>query len=393
MTVAGIIAEYNPFHNGHLFHIEETRRLTGCSHVIVIMSGSFVQRGAPALIDKHLRAKMALCHGADLVLELPCPYASASAERFATGAVEILDRLNMVDMLSFGSENTDLEQITRTANALCEETPDFSKKLQKGLQTGLTFAQARAAALPAEYAALLSRPNTLLGVEYCRALRKRHSPIRPLAVPRRGSGHHDTGLTGPAASASALRGLFQHTSFKNEIPRQLSRHMPADAADMLYDRYRQNGLVFTDDFSQLLQYRILLQPDDALLACPDVSPELLNRIRRCQYAFASFNQFADLLKTRNMTHSRIRRSLIQILLNIHGYPPINEVRVLGFRRESASLLSEIHKKSSLRLLTSQNESTYDISADILYDMVQCRKTERDMIPEWSKPLQISGKDR
>lgn len=388
MTVAGIIAEYNPFHNGHRFHIEETRRLTGCTHVVVVMSGSFVQRGEPALTDKHLRAKMALRCGADLVLELPCPYASASAERFASGAVEILDRLGIVNTLSFGSEHTDMGRITHAAELLCDEKPAFSRKLQEGLRAGLTFAQARSAALPDKYAALLSCPNTLLGIEYCRALQKMHSSIRPLAVPRRGNGHHDTGLAGPYASASAVRSLCRDAPPKKELLERLSGLMPPDAAEALYGRYRQNGLVFADDFSQLLQYQILRQSDEALLACPDISPELLNRIRHHQYAFASFSQFADLLKTKNMAHSRIRRALIQILLDIHGYPPIKEVRVLGFRRKSASLLAEINKKGCLCLLTSQEESSYNISADVLYDMVQCCKTGHRMIREWSKPLQI-----
>ena len=396
MTVAGIIAEYNPFHNGHQFHIEETRRLTGCTHVIVVMSGSFVQRGEPALADKHLRTGMALRHGADLVLELPCAYATASAERFAMGAVEMLDRLGIVDILSFGSENVDLEQIAQTADLLCEETPEFSQKLRKGLRAGLTFAQARATALPAAYAALLSQPNALLGVEYCKALSKRHSAIRPLAVLRRGGGHHDTALTGQYASASALRSLFQNTfadytdscGIKKELLQHLSEFMPPDAAEILYEQHIQNGLVFADDFSQLLQHQIFRQPDDVLLACPDISPELLNRIRHHQYAFDSFSQFAGLLKTKNMTHSRIRRALLQILLDIHDYPPIRNVRVLGFRRGSASLLSEIHRKGYLHLLTSQEGGTYDVSADVLYDMVQRRKTGRNMIREWSKPLQI-----
>lgn len=396
MAVAGIIAEYNPFHNGHLFHIEETRRLTGCTHVVVVMSGSFVQRGEPAMADKHLRAGMALRHGADLVLELPCAYATAGAERFAAGAVEILDRLGIVDVLSFGSENADLGQITRTAKLLCEETPEFSRKLQEGLRAGLTFAQARASALPAEYAALLSRPNTLLGVEYCKALYKRHSTIRPLAVRRRGGGHHDMALAGQYASASALRGLFQNTiadymelcGIKKELLQRLSGFMPPDAAEILYGQHVQNRLVFADDFSQLLQYRIVLQPDEALLSCPDVSPELLNRIRHQQYAFTSFGEFADLLKTKNMTHSRVRRALVQILLGIQGYPPVDTVRILGFRRESAFLLSEIYKAGSLHLLTSQE--AYDVSSDILYDMVLSRKSGQPMIPEWSKPLQIIG---
>lgn len=443
MATAGIIAEYNPFHNGHRFQIEETRRLTGCRHIVVVMSGSFVQRGEPALADKHLRATMALQNGADLVLELPCAYGCASAERFASGAVEILDRLGIVDTLSFGSENTDLKQITRTAKLLNEETPEFSEKLKKGLRSGLTFPQARAAALPEECAALLASPNALLGVEYCRALYKRHSRIRPLAVGRTGCGHHDTYFTGRYASASALRRLLydactDHTYHigqlaadlpksqdslwadharrisdftgrpKNlassaesssaltncpapqntELPRLLSGLMPPEAAKVLHREFMQNGLLFADDFSQLLQYRILLQDDEDLLACPDVSPELLARIRRLQHNFTSFSQFADLLKAKNITHSRIRHALLQILLGIHSYPPIKAVRVLGFRRESASLLSAIHNKGDLRLLTSQNGDDYDISADILYDMIRNQKTGIPMIQEWSKPLQI-----
>lgn len=387
MSIAGIIAEYNPFHNGHRFHIRETRKLTGCSHVIVVMSGSFVQRGGPAVFDKHLRAGVALQNGADLVLELPCPYATASAERFASGAVEIIDRLGIVDVLSFGSEIADLDQLSRTARILSEETPEFSRKLKDKLRAGHTFAQARIAALPESCAALLSAPNSLLGVEYCKALYKRHSSVRPLAVMRTGAGHHDTDLTGSYASATALRRLLQ-MDCENSLLQQLSKLIPSDAAESFYGRYTQNDIVFADDFSELLQYRIFIQSDKELLSCPDVSPELLNRIRQYQYEFYSFSRFADLLKTKNVTHSRIRRALLQILLGIHDYPPVEEVRVLGFRRESAFLLSKIHKEGCIHLLTSHKGSSYDISSDILYDMVRCRKTRKAMIPEWSKPLEI-----
>ena len=166
MKTAAIIAEYNPFHNGHAYHIEETKRLTGADRIIVIMSGSFVQRGTPAICDKHLRAKAALENGADLVLELPLSYAVGNAEVFASGAVEILDRLGIVDILSFGAETDNLQELIDISTFLNNETDEFKASLKQEMASGKNYAQARANAMPKINVALFSSPNAILGIEY-----------------------------------------------------------------------------------------------------------------------------------------------------------------------------------------------------------------------------------
>lgn len=385
MNTAGIIAEYNPFHNGHAYQIRETRRLTGCKRIIVVMSGNFVQRGAPAIIDKHSRTKMALENGADLVLELPVPYAVASAERFAAAGVEILDRLGIVNTLSFGSEDTDTGLMLRTAGLLLHEDAAFSAKLQDNLKKGRTFAQARAAALPEESAALLENPNATLGTEYCKAILARKSTIKPFPILRKGNGYHEEALSeNTYASASAIRKALSMVCNEKKSEKLLSENLPEETNRLLLNEAAKNGLIFENDFSQLLHYRLLTTPDEEILKCPDMSQELLNRIRKLQYEFTTTSEFTAQLKTRNVTYTRISRCLMQILLDIHAYEPINAVRILGFRRKSSDLLSEISRHGSLPLSTAPITD----HSDRIYDLIRCHKTHSSMTPETSKAMII-----
>ncbi len=209
MKVTGIIAEYNPFHKGHEYQIKKARELTDADYVIVVMSGDFTQRGAPALLDKYTRARMALACGADLVLELPVRYACASAEFFAGGAVSILDGLGVVDYLCFGSESGDTEKIAASAHALlsAEKDDEYRRRIRQNQKEGLSYPAARAKALnlsdetDAQYWTL---PNNILGIEYCKALTLSQSKIRPLTILRQGSAYHERKPAAPACRASAL---------------------------------------------------------------------------------------------------------------------------------------------------------------------------------------------
>ena len=221
MKIAGIIAEYNPFHTGHAYHIQKTRELTGADYIVVVMSGDFVQRGAPALYSKHLRTRMALLGGADLVFELPATHACESAEFFAQSAVGLLDGLGCVDVLSFGSESGDIEPFLKLGAFLATETPEYQNLLKEYLKKGESFPKARSLALQellsdtdTDTGTFLQTPNNILGVEYCKALCRRNSPIRPFTVKREGNAYHEESLKEQFPSASAIRALWKSADCK-----------------------------------------------------------------------------------------------------------------------------------------------------------------------------------
>ena len=371
MKTAAIIAEYNPFHNGHAYHIEETKRLTGADRIIVIMSGSFVQRGTPAICDKHLRAKAALENGADLVLELPLSYAVGNAEVFASGAVEILDRLGIVDILSFGAETDNLQELIDISTFLNNETDEFKASLKQEMASGKNYAQARANAMPKINVALFSSPNAILGIEYIRALQKRNSSIQPFIVCRQGAGYNDTALqsrrTGKNfTSATAIRKVLL-SDRAEEYRAKLSGLVPEGMLADLYTELSHHGLICENDFSLLLHEKILTSSDADLVSHPSINEDLANRICRHQYRFKSFSAFADLLKCKNYTHSRIRRALLEILLDLKQPAAVNKVRVLGCRKESLVLLSEISSRGSVSLVTSLGKEECFWQSDTLYE--------------------------
>ena len=204
--IVGIVAEYNPFHLGHAYQLQYAKETLGADYCIVVMSGPFTQRGTPALFDKYTRASHALACGADLVLELPVIYATASAEAFALGAVSVLENTGIVDTLLFGCEADDITPLKEIASLLVSEQDDYKKALQAELANGKAFAEARAIALNhSEYASLINTPNNILAVEYLKALKRLNSSIEPIGLKRKGSGYHDETLQSPMASATAIR--------------------------------------------------------------------------------------------------------------------------------------------------------------------------------------------
>ena len=212
MNVTAIISEYNPLHKGHLYHIETARKETNADFVIAIMSGDFVQRGTPACVEKHTRAHMALVSGVDLVLELPLTYSTGSAELFADGAVSILNGLGVVDAICFGCECGSVEPLMEIARILNNEPTWYSEDLQMYLKEGYSYPAARAAALP-EYSDILTSPNNILGIEYCKAILKYDARIEPIGIQRMGSNYHDEELNSKFSSATAIR----NTLYNNNI--------------------------------------------------------------------------------------------------------------------------------------------------------------------------------
>ena len=330
-TVVGVVAEYNPFHAGHAFHIAETRRLVGACAVLAVMSGNFVQRGECAVFDKWTRTQAALAGGADLVLELPTVWAVSSAESFARGAVELLSAAGVVTHLSFGSENGGAAGLQKAA--LCLDSPEYRTELRFFLDRGLPFAACRQRAaenlLGPETAALLSRPNNNLGIEYLRMLNALNSPIRPLTVLRVGAGH-DGGGHPDYPSASYLREKILAGELDAENPASL--------------KYGERGA--------LAALRAMDEAEFAAL--PDCGEGLSHRIYRAVRQGRTLEEVYSLAKTKRYAHARIRRAVLWGALGLRScdrpdHPPY--LRVLGANGRGREVLRGMKRKAALPILT------------------------------------------
>ena len=370
MKIVGLITEYNPFHAGHLYHMQRARELTGADYCVVLMSGSFVQRGEPAIFDKYRRTKAALLAGADLVLEMPVAFSTASAHEFAAYGVALLSAIG-VDAVVFGSECGQIETLKQAAYALNHESAEFRERLQKGLKAGLTYPQARAKALEMEdtWASVLSSPNNILGIEYLRAAEDLHSPMEFYTISREGSGYHeDTLADAKFPSASAIRGIIRNSLSKDkDLLDILASHLPA----VTHPAYTGAVPVFVDDFSELLNAAVLQM--QATFSIADLSPELTARLTKPPYCPLSFEERIQALKTRQLTYTRVSRALLHLVLGMRE-EDISRwkdesyalyARILGFRRQSSPLLSCLHKKSSIPLITKMADAAQNLSPSAL----------------------------
>lgn len=392
MKIVGLITEYNPFHAGHLYHMQQARELTGADYCVVLMSGSFVQRGEPAIFDKYLRTKTALLAGADLVLEIPVAFSTASAHEFAAYGVALLSAIG-VDAVVFGSECGQIEILKQAAYALNYESAEFQERLRKGLKAGLTYPQARAKALGETQAggtrvenvedfhantdvsnshiwsSILNSPNNILGIEYLRAAEDLHSLMEFYTISRKGSGYHeDTLADANFPSASAIRGIIRNSLSKDkDLLDILASHLPA----VTHPAYTGAVPVFVDDFSELLNAAILQM--QATFSIADLSPELAARLAKPPYFPLSFEKRIQALKTRQLTYTRVSRALLHLALGMReedisrwkdeGYALY--ARILGFRRQSSPLLSCLHKKSSIPLITKMADASQSLAPSAL----------------------------
>lgn len=388
MKTVGLITEYNPFHNGHLYHINKAKELTGADRVIVVMSGDYVQRGTPALLSKHARARMALSNGASVVLELPVCYSCGSAEFFAEGSVSILNGLGCIDSLCFGSECGDLMLLERIASLLISEPDSYRFSLQKALKSGASFPAARCQAIQeltgdSSVSQILSDPNNILGIEYLKALKKLNSQMVPVTLKRESSEYHDTELRTQFSSAAAIRNFLkesvnlQNHQMGSSVPvHQLSKQLPPSSLEILQNCWQTCCPVEANDFSLLLKYRLLLESRESLCKYQDISVELANRILRNLNHFQSFNQFCELLKTKEMTYSRISRSLLHLLLSItredmqlYQNSACVYARILGFRKDHADLLKLMKNFSSIPVITKLGQ-TAELTPEALHMLNQ-----------------------
>lgn len=393
MKTAGIIVEYNPLHKGHAYHIEQTRRLTGADYVIAVMSGSFVQRGAPALLDKYVRTRMALLCGADLVLELPVLFSAGSAGDFAAGSVSLLNHLGIVDSLCFGSEAGTIDPFLKAAAVLTDEPEPFSACLQEGLRQGLSFPAARQKALneifPEFCGGFFSSPNNLLGLEYTAALLRQKSAIQPFTIPRKGAGYHDTPLLSsdfshdapkdaPPFSASGIRSfLHAHEPFGGHgsaaLSELLCQAVPARTLPLWDAILSENSCLFPDDLSAELRYRLLTAVPGEFARCADVTRELSDKLEKHRFSAGRWEALCASLKTREITYSRISRALCRILLSISAEQLeharqnhyASYARILGFQKSAAPLLSSIKKNSAVPLISKPADASKILSPDAM----------------------------
>lgn len=412
MKIAGVIAEFNPFHNGHQYFLEEVRRQSGADYIVALMSGDFVQRGTPAIFSKYIRAEMALAGGADLVCELPLIAACSSAERFARGGAAVLENLGCVDELWFGSECGNLDILRRFSDLFSQEPESFREVLKAELKKGHPYPAARARAASACLAAseassdtdalssALSEPNNILGMEYIRALTRIGSGIRPCTLKRRGSAYADPELNKEMSysSAAAIRKLLLSKS--DTDPALLKNQIPKSVYSILQKNPESCPPITEDDFSDMLIYQLLRESPESLTSYLDVSYDLARRICNLRGSFTSFSQFADLVKTRNLTRTAVNRALLHILLGLRceeqsDFSDLSGVHLLGFRSDSRPLLSQISKCSRIPLMARRADLPADKSSRFcrtscfaynLYETVRARKAGQAFTAEASRPF-------
>ncbi len=355
-NVLGIISEYNPFHNGHLHHLNESKKISHSDYSIAIMTGNFTQRGEPSIVDKWSKAKMAIESGVDLVIELPTLYAISSAENFASGAIKILNSLGIVDYISFGSESDDISVLNDVANVLCAEPDEYKTLLSHELSKGVSFPKAREKALMMylnnvrRFANVLSSPNNILGIEYLKALKRQKSNIQPITVKREGTGHNDNIISSSSkiASASAIRNLC----LSNDIS-ILQNVMPESSYNILNDNIKKGNVVNNlSAFDKEIIYTLRKMSTDEIANLPDVSEGLEFAIKSAANECNSVVELLSIVDTKRYTKTRIQRILLYAILGITKKDmqvSMNitkpYIRILGFNDKGKGILSEISKKN------------------------------------------------
>lgn len=400
MKAVGLVTEYNPFHNGHLYHLNKAMELAGADISVAVMSGDFVQRGEPAVLDKYVRASMALNSGVNLVVELPVNYAVSSAESFAAGALKVLDYIK-ADSIAFGSESGNIERLSKLAHILCDNEDMLYKEISKYTANGISYAAARQKVVEKltdkDTAAMLTSSNNILAVEYLKAIIKNNYAIKPYTIKRQGDDYNDTDIRSDYASATALRGNLKADN--------ISKYIPVKAGLILSSN---TNYIYPDDITEALFTRLL----DILFASsydknvfienvmkyPDVNKEIAGRLYKSAMDMItrtvpqgaeskdngvfSFGSLCEHIKTKEVPLSRIKRALVRITLGLdkkHMEKYANEpyIRVLGFDKKGQEYLSYIRKTVEVPLITKTADYKEmlldDIHAANIYNMIAAGK--------------------
>ncbi|HHV46203.1 MAG TPA: nucleotidyltransferase [Tissierellia bacterium] len=386
MKVVGIVAEYNPFHFGHKYHLEMSKKITDSEYAIAVMSGSFVQRGEPSLVDKWTKAKMAIDNGVDLVIELPFIFATQSAELFAYGSVALLNSLNIVDYISFGSEEGKLDILSEIAHVLIEEPPYYRESLKTYLKKGDSFSVSRQKALK-DYCekykvkdinldAVLNSPNNILAIEYLKALIRLNSSITPVTIKRIGSHFKETNLSNKISSATAIRKkLLEDAESIDEI----KDYVPHNTYVHLFKYLNSNnGFNSLHNYNQIIHYLLRINCSKDLKDIIDIEPGLENRIIDMSSKERDLDSFIQSIVTKRYPRSRIQRILIHLMAGLKksdlvdilpNYP--SYIRVLGANEKGFKLLRKIKEKSDIPIITKfadyKNFDSYYLEKTISYD--------------------------
>ncbi len=341
MKVSGIIAEYNPFHNGHKWQIDLLKEKYDT--VVAVMSGSFVQRGDVAITSKWSRAKSALLSGCDLVLELPCVYSMSTADRFAFGGVSLLNSLGCIDAISFGSESGDIHALKDAANHIINETEKQSMTIQTLLDRGYSYATARQTAFSDVIdESLFKNPNNILGIEYIKHLSLSGSSITPITHKRQGEEYKSPNINTSLASASAIRDNCESDYIKSSMP------------DAAYEIFKTEDKHFLKNLDTAAISHIRIHGPEDLKNCPECVEGLENRIYDAARKFSSIEEITNACSTKRYTKAKIRRIILSAILGINKNLSLETpkyARVLGATQKGCKLLSEIKKQSAIEIIT------------------------------------------
>ncbi|MSS43879.1 nucleotidyltransferase [Anaerosalibacter bizertensis] len=384
MKVLGIISEYNPFHYGHLYHLEKSKKITGCNFSIAVMSGSFVQRGEPSFIDKWTKTKIAIDSGIDLVLELPSIFSVQSAELFAYGGVKLLDSLNIVDYISFGSELGELEILKFIAEIFAREPYYFKLMLKKYLDEGNSYSVSRSLALESflkkdgrnkcNYTNILKSPNNILAIEYLKALYILNSDIKPFTIKRVGSDYKETLFNNKYSSATSIRNKILKgdlKEIKNYLPEATYYHINQYLNE--YDSFNT-----MENYSHILLYLLRTIDKNSLSKIMDIEDGLENRLINYGFKYNNITQIINNTITKRYPKTRIQRILIHLLMGINKdiflelkntYPQY--IRVLGMNNKGMNILNKIKQNTNISIINKfadyKKENNLQLHKMIYYD--------------------------
>lgn len=377
--VLGIIAEYNPFHNGHLYHIAKSRQETGAEYVIAVISGNFVQRGNTSIVNKWIKAKMALLNGVDLVIELPTIYSISSAENFAEGAIKILNSLGVVDTVSFGMEAKDISTLNNIATVLYTEPKEYVTMLSHELKKGNSFPKARENALMMylndikRYANVMAGSNNILGIEYLKAMKKTKSTIIPIGIKREKVLYNDKYIVDEFASATAIRKMLMTKELDG-----ISKVMPRSSYIQLGEELKIGHYVIDiSKFEKEIIYMLRRMSIEEIANLPDVTEGLENSIKNAANSCNTLNELINIIKTKRFTQTRIQRILLYGLLGITKKKMETSkkvtpyVRVLGFNNKGKELISEMMRLNpKLNVVTSVKKYIDTVANKNLKEMLE-----------------------
>lgn len=415
MRIVGIIAEFNPFHNGHKYIIDTAKKLTNADYAIIVMSGNYVQRGTPAICDKFTRTRMAVDNGADVVIELPVIYSCGSARYFAEGAINLLNSLGCVDFLAFGAEYLDISFLENISDILYKEPDYYKERLNHHIKNGISFPNARENALSdylqindenfdeKAFRDIMASPNCILGIEYMCALKKFDSKIEPVPIQRVMAGYHQLEINSDICSASALRNIMDNFDNISDVKSSI----PDSVFSIMKEEYNKSFPIYENDFSSILGSSII-NNKDLIDDFFDISNTFANRIKNLSDNFCSYEQFADELTAKNTTRTYSNRSLLHIMLGIQnnfakrcfssGYNFY--IRILGFNKKNSDIFTKLKETSSLPIITKISDSIDSLSdigkellelnirADELYRYTQNIKFKSYISNEYQRGIYI-----